>query len=325
MKKMFKDTSTIFVTGGCGFIGINLIKYLLQKTNSNIIIYDNFSTSNYDYFINLNFFDGNRIKIIEGDIKDYESLNQAMSNSDYVINLAAQVGVIESISDPIYDAEINIMGLINVLRSACENKIKCLVHASSAAPLGEQIPPLSETNVPSPLSPYGASKLSSEGYCSAFSGTFSLNTCVLRFSNVYGRFSFGKTSVASAFIKKMIKNEPCIIYGDGKQTRDFIYVKDICQAIFQALKKNLKGYNLFQIGTGIETSVIDFFTSISSSMSERGFIIKEPVYLDTRPGEIIRNFCDISKAKNELSYTPDFTINEGLSETVLWFTLDEQK
>jgi len=153
----------VLITGGCGFIGSNLVHYLLDKTDWDVVILDNLSTGDKKYIKNLS---SSRITFIEGDIRDKHDVKKAMKNCDHVVNLAAQVGVIPSMEDPFYDMDVNIKGSLVLLQEAVNIGIGRFVQASSAAPLGEQIMPLDETKVPQPLSPYGASKLACEGYCS---------------------------------------------------------------------------------------------------------------------------------------------------------------
>ena len=217
--------------GGCGFIGINLVEKLLNGTNYEIIVLDNLYTGSEEELrkVSINF--ETRVSFIRGDITNETDVDRAIQGCSAVVNLAAQVGVMDSIKDPIFDAKINIFGTVNLLNSCVSNNVKHFITASSAAPLGKQIPPVNEKSLPLPLSPYGSSKLASEAYCSSFSECYKIDTTVLRFSNVFGPRSLGKTSVLSVFLKKIINEERVKIYGDGSQTRDFIYVDDICQSI----------------------------------------------------------------------------------------------
>ncbi|MBD3355151.1 NAD-dependent epimerase/dehydratase family protein [Candidatus Woesearchaeota archaeon] len=309
----------ILITGGCGFIGSNLVEFLIQKTDWQINILDNLSNGDIKDLENINEFD-NRCNFFEGDIRKKEDIIEAIDNCDFVVNLAAQAGVISSIEDPQLDAEINIKGLINVLQSGAEGGIKRIIQASSAAPLGEQKMPLNEKKVPKPLSPYGASKLAGEGYCSAFSSSYDLNVVALRFSNVYGPRSYEKGSVIPKFIKETLDNDQVTIYGDGNQTRDFIYVKDICNAIYLALTENLENkFELLQIATGKETSVNELFKILKKSLEEQKINVKNPKYVKARKGEILRNYADISKAKSLLNYGPKVDLTEGIDKTIKWF------
>lgn len=310
----------IMIAGGCGFIGINLIEKILNETNHEIVVLDNLYSGNEQDLIKISLNFNNRLSFIKGDITNKLDIDRAIQGCNAVVNLAAQVGVIDSIKDPVFDAKINIFGTINLLNSCVSNGVKHFIAASSAAPLGKQVPPVNEKSLPLPLSPYGSSKLASEAYCSSFSECYKIDTTVLRFSNVFGPFSLGKSSVLSVFLKKIIKEERVIIYGDGSQTRDFIYVDDICQSICLSLKKKLnQSYAVYQIGTGIETSLNSFFSSTKDIMELNGFSVLKPAYLDWREGEVKRSFTDIKFATNNLNYKPRFSLIEGLKITIPWF------
>ncbi len=310
----------ILVTGGCGFVGVNLIEYLLRETDWNINVLDNLSTGKREHLENINRYSSERVTLFKGDIRDEEDVMDAIRGCKYVVNLAAHTDVIHSIDDPMNDAEINIFGTLTVLNAAVEEQCAKVVHASSAAPLGEQEPPAHETQVPQPLSPYGASKLACEGYCSAYAGSFDLNTVALRFSNVYGPHSYHKGSVVALWIKQLLRNKQPVIYSDGNQTRDFIHSKDIANAIHLALTTDLPtSYELFQIATGKETTVNALYRMIQQELKMHGYNVPSPQYEEERAGEIYRNYANISKAKQVLGYTPSISLKEGIRETVKWF------
>mgnify|MGYP006286213529 CR=1 FL=1 len=310
----------VLVTGGCGFIGTNLIEYLLEITDWEINVLDNLSVGKLEYLKSIDGYTKDRIDFYKGDIKNKDDVEESIVGCDHVINLAAQTDVIDSVNNPKNDAEINVLGTINVLKASVENDIINFTQASSAAPLGEQEMPIDEEKVPQPLSPYGASKLACEGYCSAFSGSYDLNTVALRFSNVYGPKSWHKGSVVAKFIKQMIDGETPIIYGDGGQTRDFIHTKDISQALYLATEIDLdSNFELFQVATGVETSINELYGIINEKMSKYGYDVPEPEYGEERAGEIYRNYADISKAKNVLDYEPEIELEQGIDESIKWF------
>ncbi len=211
----------------------------------------------------------------------------------------------------------DITGTLNLLFAAVEHHIQTFVFASSAAPLGEQEPPVHENKIPKPMAPYGASKLAGEAYCSAFYSSYGLNTVVLRFSNIYGPNSFHKGSVVAHFIKKILKNEPLTIYGDGEQTRDFLYVEDIVGIIDKILTSpdpKIDG-EIFQLGTGVETSV----NQLVDCLKEVTGVPMDVIYLPEQKGEIKRNFASIEKIKKRLGYEPEFHLKKGLEQTWEWF------
>ncbi len=310
----------VLITGGCGFVGTNLIDYLLLNTDWKINVLDNLSAGKLEYLTCIDNYDKDRIDFYKGDIRNEKDISLSLEGCDHVIHLAAQTDVISSIDSPLEDAEINIIGTIKLLQAAVKKEVKRLTLASSAAPLGEQDMPIHEEKVPEPMSPYGASKLSCEGYCSAFAESYGLKTVALRFSNVYGPYSWHKGSVIAKFIKQIIDGEKPVIYGDGDQTRDFIHTKDISQALHMSTIKDLpRDYELFQVATGEETSVNELYEYISRKMDKMGYDISEPEYGKERSGEIYRNYADITKAKDKLGYNPKIKLEEGLEETIAWF------
>ncbi|MFP4609280.1 MAG: GDP-mannose 4,6-dehydratase, partial [Candidatus Aenigmatarchaeota archaeon] len=281
---------------------------------------DNLSQGKQEYLEGIDNYSEEQITLIEGDVRDEDDVERAVEGCDYVIHLAAQTDVIYSTEEPKEDAEINVLGTINMLDGCVNNDVERFVLASSAAPLGEQEMPIHEEKVPEPLAPYGASKLAGEGYCSAFAGSYGLKSVALRFSNVYGPKSWHKGSVVAKFIKQIIQGETPIIFGDGGQTRDFIHTEDISQALYLACTEELEeDFELFQIATGEETSVNELYSRLKTKLEEKGVDVPEPRHGEKREGEIYRNYADISKAKNELNYQPDVDLDEGLDETIEWF------
>lgn len=314
------------VTGGCGFIGTNLIEYLLEKTDDDITVLDNLSEGKLEYLKSIDNYSEKRIDFIEGDIRDETKVQEAVKDSNFVIHLAAQTDVIDSIKDPKKDADINILGTLNLLKEAEKENVARFVLASSAAPLGDQEMPIHEKKVPQPLSPYGASKLACEGYCSAFAGSHSLKTVALRFSNVYGPKSWHKGSVVAKFIKQILVDKKPTIFGDGEQTRDFIHTRDVSQALHLSCTQPLdQDFELFQIGTGEETSINELYSRLKDKLEAKGIDVPEPTYGDKREGEIYRNYTEITKAKRELNFEPKVSLDKGLNETIDWFLNDYEQ
>ncbi len=213
---------TVLVTGGCGFIGVNLARNLLAA-GYEPVAYDNLSTGRLGDGQAAGYTD-----VIEADILDADALAAAARGVYGVVHLAARTGVIDSVNDPRGDLETNVVGTLNALIAARDGRASGFVLASSGAPLGSVEPPGHEKLAPRPLSPYGTSKLAGEGLCSAFAGSYGLAANALRFTNVYGPFSYHKGSVVAAFMKRIMDGDPLVIYGDGNQTRDFLYVDDLC-------------------------------------------------------------------------------------------------
>jgi UDP-glucose 4-epimerase len=297
------------VTGGCGFIGVNLVSRLVER-GASVRVLDNLSLGKREDIEPLG------IDLQVGDIRDLATMEKACQGMDIVVHLAAHTRVVESVSNPELNFEINAIGTMNVLRACRDARVKKLIFASTGgAILGEQEPPVHEGMVPRPVSPYGASKLVGEAYCSAFFGSFGLNTVALRFSNVYGPYSYHKGSVVAQFFKNLIQGEPLVIYGDGQQTRDFLYVNDLVDAILLADKSDTPG-EVFQIASGRETSIQALLATMQGVLSDLTFDIR---YELPRPGEILRNYASIEKARRMLGFDPKTRLDEGLRSTWQWF------
>ncbi|MGH9692469.1 MAG: NAD-dependent epimerase/dehydratase family protein [Candidatus Acidiferrales bacterium] len=297
------------ITGGCGFIGVNLISRLVAE-GASVRILDNLSLGKREDVDPLG------VDLQVGDIRDLPAVAAACKGVDVVVHLAAHTRVVESVTSPELNFEINAIGTMNVLRACREAGVKKLIFASTGgAILGEQEPPVHEGMVPRPISPYGAGKLVGEAYCSAYCGAYGLNTVALRFSNVYGPYSYHKGSVVAQFFKNLIQKEPVVIYGDGRQTRDFLYVGDLVEAVLLADKTDTPG-EVFQIASGRETSI----QSLVSAMKEAipGLAI-EPRFEPPRAGEILRNYASIDKGRRILGYNPRMPLQEGLKKTWEWF------
>ncbi|MDA3916045.1 MAG: GDP-mannose 4,6-dehydratase [Deltaproteobacteria bacterium] len=319
------------ITGGCGFIGRNLIKNLMNEGNHYIRIIDNLSVgtrSDLSHICSFNeisegnySFDTSRpaVDLIVGDILNADLAVQITKNIDVIVHLAANTGVGPSVEDPRKDCETNVIGTFNYLEAARSNSVKRFIFASSGAPAGECEPPIHEELPPHPVSPYGASKLAGEGYCSAYFKTFELQTIALRFGNVYGPLSSHKDSVVAKFIKKILNNETLEIYGDGSQTRDFIYIDDLINAIRLSVDKENIGGEIFQIATNKETTineVTQLISSIFSSNGKKNINIKKT---QARLGDVKRNYSDTTKAKQLLGWHADTPLIEGLDRTYEWF------
>lgn len=318
------------ITGGCGFIGRKVIKDLVNEGGHNIRVVDNLSVGTREELGSVcTFVEGNQptpfrdegaVQLIAGDILDEALAVSCCDGIDVLLHLAANTGVPLSVENPRKDCVTNVIGTFNYLEGARIHKVKRFIFASSGAPAGECTPPIHEEMPPHPVSPYGASKLAGEGYCSAYSRTFDIETVVLRFSNVYGPFSGKKNSVVAKFIKKIESNEPVIIYGDGSQTRDFLYINDLVKGIRIAAEKPGIGGETFQIATSEETTVgwiAEHLVNIYAKKDPTKSIKLE--YAEKRLGDVKRNFSDTTKAKNILGWQAETTLEEGLLKTVNWY------
>lgn len=318
------------ITGGCGFIGRALIARLLDQGGHAIRVLDNLSvgsradlaqvtdfTEMADRTGNDNWPDG--VTLLEGDILNTQAVTQAVSGADIVVHLAANTGVGPSVEDPTGDCRTNVVGTLNMLEACRHAGTKRFVFASSGAPLGVQTPPLHEEMAPHPASPYGASKLAGEGYCSAYYHCFGVETVVLRFGNVYGEGSGHKQSVVAKFIKQARAGERLEIYGDGTQTRDFIHISDLIDAVVQAATVAGVGGEAFQIATAQETTVSEMTTTLLSVMEEEGLLVPETYFGPTRDGDVMRNFSDTSKAREKLEWRSRVSLEDGLRRTIRYF------
>ncbi len=309
----------VLITGGCGFVGLNLIEVILNTKDWEINVLDDLSEGSLENLEKVSIDNSSRVNFFEGKIEKRNAI-KAFDGCDYVVNLAAQSGVVPCSENPIESVEKNVLGVVNLLNIAKEKRIKRFVQASSNAALGTQEMPVNEKKCPSPESPYGASKLASEAYCRAFASTFDSDATVLRFSNVYGPWSYHKGSALHLFIRLMIGDKQITINGDGNQTRDFLNVKDVANAILLALEGNLESkFNLFQIATGKETSINEMVGVLRGSFKTKGIEVKKPKYGPEREGDVRRNYADISKAKRVLGYKPKVKFEEGVEETIDWF------
>ena len=319
----------IFITGGAGFIGANLVKYFLDKGNCEVTVYDNLSTGskeNLDRAVS-DSQQKSSVRFIEGDILDKERLEKETKGHTAIIHLAAHTNVVDSLKNPTDDFNINAVGTFNVLETARKNNIKTFICASSNAVIGEQDPPINEEKIPAPISPYGASKLAGEALCSAYYHSYDIRAISLRFANCYGPYSDHKTSVVAKFIRRAKQGKSLIIYGDGNQTRDFIHARDVCQAIYLVLNFNpinlkFPKYSVslvFQIATGIEIKV-KYLAKMISDLVVLSYLPKPEIqWSSARKGEIRRNFSDIKRARILLNYNPSIKLNGGLEKTWEWF------
>lgn len=318
------NAKTILITGGCGFIGTSVIATLLrEKPQTNIRVLDNFVTGSPDDLAQVCEFSRSEasqcasrkgVVLIEGDIRDALTTVQCATGVDCIVHLAANTGVAPSVENPRLDMECNVVGTLNMLEAARLNKVQKFIFASSGAPAGEVEPPIHEELPPHPVSPYGASKLAGEGYCSAYYRTFGIDTVCLRFGNVYGPRSKKKSSVVAKFIRQALAGETCVIYGDGKQTRDFLYINDLVRAALLSIEMSVGG-EIFQIATGLERTVGEVAETISKALNTRGISMRL-THDKPRLGDVKRNFADTRKAKRILGWEVEMALEHGIERTI---------
>jgi UDP-glucose 4-epimerase len=321
------------VTGGCGFIGRNLVRALLTHSDTSIRVVDDLSVGTRDELATIHPIVEIRpshswsepararspIELVVGDVRDKELAQRTVAGADIVVHLAANTGVGPSIADPRQDCLINVVGTLNYLEACRHEGVKRFVFASSGAPVGECEPPIHEELPAHPVSPYGASKLAGEAYCSAYKRSFGIDTVALRFGNCYGPYSSHKSSVVAKFIREALAREPWEIYGDGHQTRDFIYVDDIADAILRAGTTPGVGGEIFQIATNTETMVSELAEALAAVLERRGIAHARIHHVDVRVGDVKRNYSDSRKARVRLQWKARVSLSEGLEKTVDWF------
>lgn len=298
-----------FVTGGAGFIGRHLVNALLTGKNE-ITIYENFSNSNTD---NIKDVLQAGATLVRGDLTNFKLLKKSLADTDYVIHLAAKIDIAESIRHPEKSNEINVVGSINLLKACVESEVQNIVVASSAAVYGNPSSvPVTEKTVPNPVSPYGADKLAMEYYVKAFSNVFNLNAISLRFFNVYGKGQSGAyAGVITKFMNNIENNKPLTIFGNGKNTRDYVYIDDLIQGITKSLKK-IKGKRgaVYNIASGRSISVNELAQLMLFVYGKKLKIIHEP----PRKGDLLHSAASIILAKKELGYCPKFDLKKGLTK-----------
>ena len=302
------------VTGGAGFIGSHLTEELVQRGHQ-VRVVDDFSTGKKKNIAS--FLD--KIELIEGDIRDIEVCRQAAKGMDFVLHQAALTSVPYSIENPLLTNEINIKGTLNLLLASRDATVQRYVFASSAAVYGDDPHlPKKEEGVGASLSPYALSKRVGEMFCQLFTRTFGLSTVCLRYFNIFGPRQDPASQYASViplFISRMLKNEKPVIFGDGEQTRDFLFVSNVVEANMLAVKADSSEGEVFNIGYGEETSINELTRKINEILKMN----IRPAYDEPRPGDIKGSFADISRARKMLKYEPAVDFSEGLKRTIRWY------
>jgi len=300
----------VLVTGGAGFIGSHLVDRLVQEGHE-VIIVDNLVTGKRR---NIN----RAARFYKQDIQSWR-LERVFRNErpNVVMHLAAQMDVRKSVEDPMFDAQVNILGTLNVLQQAVKHGVRKVVFSSSGGAIyGEQeMYPAAESHVTKPLSPYGLSKLCGEQYLSYYQRSSGLQVVSLRYANVYGprQDPEGEAGVVAIFIQKMLNNEQAVINGNGRQTRDFVFVEDVVEANLAVMGQETQG--TYNVGTGVETSINDLFRIL---VQHTGSTCKE-VHGPAKKGEQARSVIDNTRLRHELSWEPKGELSEGLKKTVEYF------
>ncbi|MHA1130634.1 MAG: SDR family oxidoreductase [Candidatus Helarchaeota archaeon] len=306
----------VLVTGAAGFIGSNIASTLLSY-DCKVIGLDNFSTGRNE---NISSFQQHpNFTLLRADIRNLKFLTKNLKDIDIIFHEAALSSVTRSVENPLATNAVNITGTLNLLVIAKDLDVERFVFASSSSVYGEtEILPKHEEMALYPFSPYGVSKLAAESYVSAFYKIYGLKTVSLRYFNVFGpnQTASPYSGVISIFISRVLKNKAPIIFGDGTQTRDFTYVKDVVQGnLLAATKKSAIGH-VFNIATNQQISLLDLTKKILGLMGKTNLEIQ---YQPARLGDILHSLADITKAQKFLGYVPKYDIEKGIEETIHWF------
>jgi UDP-glucose 4-epimerase len=300
------------VTGGAGFIGSNLVDGLLARGDT-VTVIDDLSTGKRD---NLQHAEQQGARLEHVDIRDADAVSQAIGEAkpDAIFHLAAQIDVRKSVADPAFDARTNVEGTVNVLTAAQAHGVRRVVNTSTGGAIygeGRQIP-APESHPVAPEAPYGLSKFCAEQYCEIFTRLHGLSTVSLRYGNVYGprQDPLGEAGVIAIFCGKLLEGGTPKIFGDGKQTRDYVYVGDVVDANLRAAGSDATGP--INIGRGVQTSVLDIVEGLARH-SDNGFA---PDHAPERPGEVQHIALDPSRAREELGWEAKVDLNEGLDRTL---------
>jgi UDP-glucose 4-epimerase len=310
---MVQKNSRVLVTGGAGFIGSHIVDKLMEA-DAEVTVLDNLDTGQMrniaQHEQNCNF------HFVKGDIRDFSLVEQLVKGMDAVFNLAAIASVQRSVDDPLLVNDVNVKGTLNVLKASVDGDVKRFVQASSAAIYGDaQKLPVREDFKPMPLSPYAVAKLAAENYAGAFSRVYGLETVCLRYFNVYGpRQAFNDYSgVITIFANELLGNQHPRIFGDGKQTRDFVFVEDVVSATLLALTEKGAVGEVFNIASGKATTIKEIVQILQKVMDKEDL---KPVFEDAKESDIRHSYASVEKARRLLGYEPKFSLEKGLRELV---------
>jgi UDP-glucose 4-epimerase len=302
------------VTGGAGFVGSHLVEALVRR-GGQVRVLDNFSTGRVENLVTV----ADDVELISGDVCDEAAVARAVAHCDVVFHQAALASVPRSVEAPLATHAACATGTLVVLHEARNAGARRLVYAASSSAYGNQPQPRkAESDRPSALSPYAAAKLAGELYCEAFWHSYGFEAVALRYFNVFGPRqdpSGPYAAVIPLFIKAILSGQPPVIYGDGRQTRDFTYVENVVQANLLAAEASGAAGQVFNVGSGAATSLLDLLDQLNAIVGTK----VKPVFAEARPGDVRDSLADISRAQSVLGYEPGVDLAEGLKRTVEYY------
>jgi dTDP-glucose 4,6-dehydratase len=310
---LVQKNSRILVTGGAGFIGSHLVDRLID-VEAEVTVLDNLDTGRMENIAQHKL--NRKFHFVKGDVRDFGVVKRLVKDVDAVVNLAAIASVQRSVEDPLLVNDVNVKGTLNLLKASVDSGVKRFVQASSAAVYGDaQKLPVREDFIPMPLSPYAVSKLAADNYTLVFNQIYGLETVCLRFFNVYGPRQANNpySGAITIFTNELLGNRPPRIFGDGEQTRDFVFVKDVVSAVMLALSARGAVGEVFNVASGKATT-INKIVQVLQKLTGKEDV--KPVYEAPREGDIRYSYADVKKASRCLGYEPVFSLEEGLKELV---------
>ncbi|MHC5010665.1 MAG: NAD-dependent epimerase/dehydratase family protein [Planctomycetota bacterium] len=303
------------VTGGAGFIGSNLVEALVSSGDK-VVVYDDFRRGRKR---NVQDYKQTEVRVVEGDVRDLKTLKRAAKGCDFLLHLASIPGVARSVKAPEETVEVSVMGTLNALVAARDAKIKRFIYASSCAVYGESpVLPKEETMLPSPYSPYGGAALAAEELARVFYNTYRIETVCLRLFNIYGPRELpddADSGVVAQFIGTLLRGKTPVIYGDGKQSRDFIHVSDVVEAFRLACTAPKAEGEVFNIASGSRLSI----TGLLAVFNQLLDLEITPEMKDGRPADVRHSLAETIKAQEILGFRPRMGLHEGLVKTMIWF------
>jgi nucleoside-diphosphate-sugar epimerase len=305
------------VTGGAGFIGCNLVRFLLDKGHD-VVVVDNFATGKPQNMADFR----DQVEFLEGDIRDRALMDRAVAGCEAVFHQAALGSVPRSVEDPVTSHDVNVNGTLVVLDAARAAGVRRIVFAASSSAYGDQPEsPKHEDMVPLPVSPYAASKVACEGYLRAYAACYGMQTLSLRYFNVFGPYQDPEgpyAAVIPAFVARLLRKQRPVVYGDGEQSRDFCYIENVCEANWLAAEAPAEACDgrALNIACHARTTLNEILALLKELMHTD----IEPEYTDPRPGDVRDSLADVSRAKAAIGYAPKVFFADGLRKAIDWYT-----